>query len=125
MPDDPSPRRILVVDDSPLILAAASNALVEAGFAVETRSSVDQVNVSNFDGFDLVLMDVEMPELYGDDVAGVLRRTRKIRTPIVLFSSLSDAELRERAQEAGLDGYICKQEGLEHLVAEVRRLLKS
>ncbi len=115
-------RRILIVDDSPLILAAAKHALAEAGYAIETRSSVDELDVSSLD-FDLVLMDVEMPELFGDDVAGILRGTRGITTPIVLFSSLPEAELSERARDAGLRGYICKDAGLEHLVAEVRRLL--
>jgi DNA-binding response OmpR family regulator len=115
-------RRILIVDDSPVVLGAVKHALGEAGYAVETRSSVDELDVSSLD-YDLVLMDVEMPELYGDDVAGILRDTRGITTPIVLFSSLPEAELRDRAREAGLRGYICKDAGLDHLVDEVRRLL--
>jgi DNA-binding NarL/FixJ family response regulator len=68
-------------------------------------------------------MDVQMPELYGDDVAAVLKLERSVKTPIYLFSTLTDAELAERAREARADGYISKSEGVEHLVDRVRRAL--
>lgn len=116
-------KRILVVDDSPIILAAAKHALVEAGYAVETRGSVEEVAARGADGFQLILMDVQMPELFGDDVAAVLRHERENPAKIYLFSTLDDIELEERARGAKLDGFISKQHGLEHLVREVRRIL--
>lgn len=117
------PKRILIVDDSPIILAASRHALTEAGFEVETRSGVDELGDKGADGFDLILMDVQMPELFGDDIAAVLRLERDVRTPIYLFSTLTEAELRERASEARIDGYISKNAGIDHLVDRVRRLL--
>jgi DNA-binding response OmpR family regulator len=116
-------KRILIVDDSPIILAAAKHALLEAGYEVETRGSVEEVGAHGVDGFNLILMDVQMPELYGDDVASVLRHERQIKTPIYLFSTLDDAELAQRAADARVDGYISKAAGTEHLIAEVRRIL--
>ena len=118
-----SGKRVLIVDDSPLILAAAEHALRDAGFEVSTRTSVSDVGARGAEGFDLILMDVQMPELYGDDVATILRTERGVETPIYLFSTLAEAELRERAREARVDGYISKDAGLEHLVAEVHRIL--
>lgn len=116
-------KRILIVDDSPLILAASKHALVQAGYSVETRSGVEDLGSKGFQGFDLILMDVQMPELFGDDVASVLRQDRQVRTPIYLFSTLPEHELQERAAEARVDGYITKGNGPDHLVAEVRRIL--
>ena len=116
-------KRILIVDDSPIILAAAKHALVAAGYEVETRGSVEEVGARGADGFHLILMDVQMPELYGDDVASVLRHERQIRTPIYLFSTLDETELRQRAADAHVDGFISKQAGTDHLVAEVKRIL--
>jgi DNA-binding response OmpR family regulator len=116
-------KRVLIVDDSPIVLSAAKHALVEAGFDVETRASVEEVGARGVEGIHLILMDVQMPELYGDDVASVLRHERQIATPIYLFSTLDEAELRQRAADARVDGYISKQAGTEHLVAEVRRIL--
>jgi DNA-binding response OmpR family regulator len=118
-------KRILIVDDSPVILAASKHALNEAGFEVETRSGIDELGDKGAEGFDLILMDVQMPELFGDDVAAVLRLERSVKTPIYLFSTLSEDELRERASEARVDGYISKNEGVEHLVASVRRVFAA
>jgi DNA-binding NarL/FixJ family response regulator len=68
-------------------------------------------------------MDVQMPELYGDDVAAVLRHVRGTRARIILFSNLPPEELSQRAAEAGLDGFITKQQGMDALVSQVRELL--
>lgn len=116
-------KRILMVDDSPLILAAARHGLTEAGYEVETRDGVEDLGARGSTGFDLILMDVQMPELYGDDVASVLRIERSIKTPIYLFSTLPVEELAERAREAKVDGFISKDLGVDNLVAEVRRIL--
>lgn len=116
-------KRILIVDDSPLILAAARHALSEAGYEVETRNGVDDIGANGASGFDLILMDVQMPELYGDDIARVLRHDRDVRTPIYLFSTLAPTELAERAAEAKLDGFISKNVGVDHLVDEVRKII--
>jgi CheY-like chemotaxis protein len=116
-------KRILIVDDSPIILAASRHALISAGYEVDTRGGVEELGQKPTDGFDLILMDVQMPELYGDDVANVLRNVRAVRTPIYLFSTLPDEELQERVTEARVDGFISKGKGTEHLVAEVSKIL--
>lgn len=116
-------KRILIVDDTPIVLAVARHALTQAGYEVETRNGVVELAERGANGFDLILMDVNMPELCGDDVAAVLRHERAISTPTYLFSTLPAAELDERAHEAGLDGYISKNLGPEHLVQQVRRIL--
>jgi DNA-binding response OmpR family regulator len=87
------------------------------------RQAFNELMTAGSDGFDLILMDVQMPELYGDDVASVLRNERKVTTPIYLFSSLAPHELAERAQAAGVDGFIHKGEGLDHLLDRVRAIL--
>ena len=116
-------KRVLIVDDSPVILMAARHVLVEAGFDVETRSGVDDLAAKGVTGFDLILMDVQMPELFGDDVASILRNDREIKTPIYLFSTLPNEELAVRARDARVDGFISKDLGMANLVGEVRRIL--
>ncbi|HEY5927633.1 MAG TPA: response regulator [Kofleriaceae bacterium] len=116
-------KRILLVDDSEIVRAACEHALTRAGYHVETRDGIEDMGARGSSGFALILMDVQMPELFGDDVASVLRNDRDIHTPIYLFSTLPDAELRQRAEQAGIDGFIAKGEGTEHLVASVRKIL--
>jgi CheY-like chemotaxis protein len=116
-------KRILIIDDSPIILAAATHVLVQAGYEVETRNTVSELGEKGASGFDLILMDVQMPELFGDDIAAVLRHERSIQTPIYLFSTLPVAELARRAADARIDGYISKDSGMKTLVSEVEKIL--
>jgi CheY-like chemotaxis protein len=116
-------RRVLIVDDSALTLDITRETLVEAGLDVVTASSMGELEVQDLSNFDLILMDVQMPELYGDDVASALRHVRNTRAQIVLFSTLPDDELATRAAEAGLDGYIRKQDGMPALITRVKELL--
>jgi DNA-binding response OmpR family regulator len=117
-------KRILLVDDSALIRQSASHALSAAGYQVTVRAAFDELIAHGLDGYDLILMDVQMPELYGDDVAFTLRGERGITTPIYLFSSVDETELAGLAADAGVDGYIPKSVGLDELVARVHVILR-
>jgi DNA-binding response OmpR family regulator len=117
-------KRILIVDDSALIRESAARALDAAGYQVTVRASFDELLEHGHDGFDLILMDVQMPELYGDDVAFTLRGQRGVTTPIYLFSSVDEGELAQLAADAGVDGYIPKDAGLTVLVARVHEILR-
>lgn len=118
-----STTRVLVVDDSALTLDLARDALEQAGLEVVTANSLGELEEQDPGTFDLILMDVQMPELYGDDIAAVLRHVRRARARIVLFSNLPSDELSARAARAGLDGFICKQDGMNAFVARVREFL--
>ena len=65
---------------------------------------------------DLFVLDVQMPEIFGDDVGQVLREVRKMKVPIILFSSMPQRELVERTRDAALDGCVSKSDGLEALL---------
>ncbi|HEY0986148.1 MAG TPA: response regulator [Kofleriaceae bacterium] len=119
-----TPKRILLVDDSAIIRASTGAALSRAGFDVTVRAAFDELLEGGIEGFDLILMDVHMPELYGDDVAFTLRGQRGITTPMYLFSSIEEKELARLAADAGIDGYISKSDGLDELVERVRKILE-
>ena len=116
-------KRILLVDDSPILQVAVGEALTGVGYEVAVRGTFDELIAKGVTGYDLILMDVQMPELFGDDVASVLRNERGVATPIYLFSSLSPTELEELARTAKVDGYIAKDAGIAALVARVREIL--
>lgn len=115
---------ILILDDSSLILDLAAAALEDAGYTVVTAADLEAFERQRSAAPpDLILLDVQMPEAFGDDVGAVLRSVREVKVPILLFSSLGERELAQRVREAGVDGYISKQAGLEALVARVRAVL--
>src|SRR6185295_8432590 len=121
----PERKAILVFDDSPFALALTRAALEAAGFTVAIAadlSSFERQRVA-FDP-DLILVDVQMPEVFGDDVASTLRGWHGVQVPILLVSSLDQGELERRAQRAQVSGYICKGAGMSELVRRCRELLE-
>lgn len=117
-------KRILVLDDSPLALAVMRAALEAEGFSVaiaEDLSSFERQRVAADP--DLILVDVQMPEAFGDDVASTLRGWHAVTVPIVLVSSIEEPELARRAHDAQAAGYICKGAGMTELVRRCRELL--
>jgi two-component system response regulator FimZ (fimbrial Z protein) len=117
-------RRILLIDDSVLVVEAVSEALEADGVAVEGVTDLAAIDQSqDLARFDLILIDVQMPMMFGDDVAIVLRGGSNTPTPIVLLSSLPEDQLAARAREAGVNGYISKRRGIDAVVDEIRAWL--
>ena len=117
-------KRILLMDDSEIFLEVARRALEQAGYEVITANDLESFQAARQQKpADLVLMDVQMPEAFGDDIAMTLRFAHDVDTPIYLLSSLNDDELAERANEAQIDGYISKNIGMDRIVEQVRRIL--
>jgi DNA-binding response OmpR family regulator len=116
-------KRVLVIDDSPFILEATKAALTDEGFEVEVAQDLREAEARCGHPHDLILIDVQMPEAFGDDLAMLLRVGRRMKTPIFLLSSLPDDELSRRAQEAEVDGYISKRAGMEAIVKRVQEIL--
>jgi DNA-binding response OmpR family regulator len=113
-----------LIDDSPLVVDALRDGLEEDGVEVEGMVDLTAIDhAQSLERFDLILIDVQMPAMFGDDVAIVMRRGRSVATPIVLLSSLPDPELAARARDAGADGYISKRIGIDGVVAEIRTWL--
>jgi CheY-like chemotaxis protein len=95
---------------------------------VATASNGNQV-VALAEGsrFDLVLMDLEMPEMDGFEAFAEIRRREKTTghsVPVVAITACEMKGERERCLEAGMDGYLAKPYGPEDLLAVVSRYRK-
>ena len=120
-------RKVLIVDDSDVQLYFEERALLRAGFEVRTANSLDRFDeIFKMWRPDIVLTDVQMPDIRGDDLCKVLKqRMGSSQTPVVLFSSLPDAELAVLARQCHADGFLSKQAGLERLAEELESLWSS
>ena len=115
--------KILVIDDSEIVLGLVKSQLGSHGHAVSGALTLDElVPLLEKKDWDLVLIDVHMPELFGYDLIGYLRAVVKIRAPIALLSSLDDGRLTAYAEQYRADGFIRKDPGLASLAREVLRL---
>ena len=123
----PPARRILVVDDSPTATAFAVEALLRAGYSVETSSDMwIAALVSRFQP-DLILMDVHLRGGFkGTQAARALRQhTAGKRAQIILYSDMDITQLAELARECGADGFIPKNSDPGLLVSGVARFLEK
>lgn len=122
-----SARTILVIDDNAVVLEATRATLEQAGFRVVTRDRASGAVVAVLsERPDLVLLDVNMPNMTGDSLADILGRTRATRgTLVVLYSSLPANALRMKALAAGANGFIQKTGVRTELVRQVRAFLEQ
>jgi len=130
VPPAPKPRvpTALVVDDHQRQREAMAKLLSSEGFEVITAANgVEALRAAITHAPDIVLTDVEMPEMDGWNLLRLLRARPALRTtPIVFLTALhSDAE-RLRAYELGVDDFLAKADvsGAE-LCSRVRRLMRA
>ena len=119
-------KRILLVDDSPIFLDVTRAALEAAGYQITCANDLEELARAREEvkgDLALVLMDVQMPEVFGDDVALAFRHSYGITIPIYLLSSLEDADLADRVKWAGIDGFISKNRGVAAVVEAVKRIV--
>jgi CheY-like chemotaxis protein len=119
--------RLVLIDDSELILAVMVPVLTEAGFEVRAVSSLRKfLNVVLDWKPHLIVTDLYMPEMSGAELCTWLRQqVVTAKTPVIICSSASDTELAEVAHSVGADGYVSKQAGPEALPAKLHALCEE
>jgi two-component system, chemotaxis family, chemotaxis protein CheY len=119
--------KILVVDDSPTIVKFVSFSLRNSGFDVVTASDgMDAIEkISQLAApVDLVITDLNMPNLDGYSLIGTLRKNEAYReTPIIILSSEEGDDDRERGLAVGANSYLVKPFKSSKLIDEVSRQL--
>ena len=114
-------KRVVVVDDSEVVLLMTSAALQSAGYEVKTLMRWEELDgaLKEFRP-DLILFDVNMPEMYGDFALMFFKEERDITDiPILLYSDIDVGELEQRAKDCGADGFVSKTWGVERMVEVV------
>jgi len=122
MEGEMEPRKIVMLDDSRTVLLSSRNALVESGFSVTIATDPGELDPSEMRGAAMILVDINMPEMFGDDVVRILRERYEIVGPIYLYSTIGNQEGEQRAKDSGADGFFRKRDPAA-LVADVLRVL--
>jgi PAS domain S-box-containing protein len=118
---------ILVVDDNPPLRYALGRTLRQYGFdVIDASTGEDAIRLGSSELPDLVLLDVNLPDIHGFDVARRLKAGERTRTiPILQISaSFVQKEHRTEGLAAGADAYLIEPVEPDELVANIRALLR-
>jgi DNA-binding response OmpR family regulator len=116
--------RVLVVDDDRAILNLIARVLRDEAYAIDIASTGEEARtlalVNEYDG---IILDLQLGDRHGFEILQELRRNGR-RTPVLLYSGLSDTDSIVRGLDAGADDYVVKPVSNEELRARVRTLVR-
>lgn len=121
--------KIMLVEDDPMIAEIYQKKFESSGFEVVNATTGKEVlKLAKEEKFDLILLDLVLPEISGIDVLKKLKKSEDYGNDlkIIVFSNLDKIEHEKEAKENGADGFISKAEfSPSKLVIEIQRLLKE
>jgi signal transduction histidine kinase/ActR/RegA family two-component response regulator len=119
------PLSVLVAEDNPANSAYAQKLLKALGHQVVLATDGKQaLDAWERGAFDLILMDVQMPVMNGDEVVRLIRQQEvDKRIPIIAVTAHALVGDHERLLEAGCDGYVAKPFKIEKLADEIKRVM--
>jgi DNA-binding response OmpR family regulator len=116
--------RVLLVEDEPRLLSLVERTLRAEGYEiVSTQDGAEGFDQARGGQFDLMLLDVMLPNMSGLEVTMRLRRLG-VRTPIILLTARDSVEDRVAGLDAGADDYLVKPFAFDELLARARAVLR-
>ena len=119
--------KILVVDDHALIRKGIKQLLEDnhdVQVAGEAESGIQAINMMRKNHFDLVLLDISLPDKHGMDVLKQLK-SEQVGIKIIVLSMYPEEQYGVRTLKAGAMGYINKQSAPEKLVGAIRHVISG
>ncbi len=123
-------KRVLLVEDMAVNRELANLILTDLGFAVDMaedgRQAVDKVAQSAPGYFDIILMDIQMPNMNGYEASQAIRamaEAKKSHIPIVAMTANAFAEDVQAAHEAGMNGHIAKPLDIPVMTTTLKKVL--
>lgn len=116
--------RVLVVEDDHAVLGAIETALRQEGFEVETADNgADGEWLAKQGTFDVILLDIMLPEQDGLSITRHLRDAA-LDTPVILVTARDEVTDRVAGLDVGADDYVVKPFALSELMARIRAVLR-
>jgi DNA-binding response OmpR family regulator len=116
--------RILIAEDDPRLGASLKQGLEESHYAVDLAvDGQSALSLGQDIDYDLIVLDIRLPELSGFDVCRELRQEGRTM-PIIFLTALGDVEQRVTGLDLGADDYLVKPFAFLELQARIRALLR-
>lgn len=116
--------RILYVEDEKFLAEAVKHNLEKQGMTVDLAPDGESgLEGALKDVYDLVVLDIMLPKMSGTDIL-VRMREKKVQTPVIMLSALSEVETKVQNLDRGADDYLAKPFKTAELVARIKALLR-
>jgi DNA-binding response OmpR family regulator len=117
--------RILIVEDEPRFASFLEKGLTANGYVTSVASDGTSASaIADDEDFDLVILDLGLPDIDGLDVLRLMRR-RGATIPVIILTARDDTTDKVAGLDAGASDYITKPFSLEELLARVRARLRD
>jgi len=118
--------RIVVVEDEALILTMLQLNLKRQGYEVVSFTNAEAMlewTVARKNPFDLMLLDIMLPGMNGDQALRMLRE-QGVSTPVLMLTARHDVEIKVDTLDRGADDYVTKPFDMNELLARIRARLR-
>jgi len=124
-------KRVVLVDDSKTILATAQMAVEDlvASGVIEFQTYLNPVELlgnlqSGSENFDLLISDINMPQMNGLDLAAQVKSDARFKQkPVLILTTESSADMKQRGKDIGVTGWMVKPFSDEKLVKSIKMVL--
>ncbi len=116
-------KKILAVDDSPMMRQMVKQTLEEGGFqAVMAADGEEGLQLFRGGGFDAVITDINMPVMDGITFIIELRRLNQ-EVPVITLTTEAEDDMKKKGQDAGANGWMVKPMEPEQLIDVLNQIL--
>ena len=118
-------KTVLIVEDNELNMKLFNDLLEASGYrTLQTRNGFDAIELARKHRPDLILMDIQLPEVSGLDVTRWIKEDDELKAiPIIAVTAFAMKGDEERIREGGCEAYISKPISVSHFLDTVRRFL--
>ena len=117
-------RKVLIVDDSKTILKTAKLILQDLYEIYLANCGNMALDILEKKDIEIVLMDVDMPEMDGIETVRRIREMEKVKdVPVVFFTALGTKEIVEKCKAVGMSGYVLKPYRPDELIDTIKAVL--
>jgi two-component system cell cycle response regulator DivK len=125
--EDGMPKKVLIVEDNELNMKLFRDLLEAHGYqTLESRDGIEALRVARDERPDLILMDIQLPEVSGLEVAKWIKEDEQLRSiPIIAVTAFAMKGDEEKIREGGCEGYLAKPISLTSFLETVERHLAA
>ena len=116
--------RILIVDDEKDLCEILQFNLESEGFNIDIAHSAEEALKKPIEKFDLILLDIMMDGMSGFKAANIIRKDRKLKTPIIFLTAKGEENDILTGFNVGADDYISKPFSIKEVIARIKAIVK-